>query len=112
MLMLCLPAKSEVPKRSRFCVLLRSGASGAAIGSLIAGSALAASADTTAVSTIGPDSWSSVTGTIGQQVNVVNVVAVIAASIAACITLVFMWWGVRKGVRMLMSAFKKGKLRV
>lgn len=110
--MLCLPAKSEAPKRSRFSVLLRSGASGAAIGSVIAASALAASADTTAVSTVGPENWASITGTIGQQVNVGSVVGVIAASIAACIALVFMWWGVRKGVRMLMSAFKKGKLRV
>ena len=47
-----------------------------------------------------------------DQISVGTVVGVIAAAIGAGIGLVFMWWGVRKLVRVLMSAFKSGKLKV
>ena len=35
-----------------------------------------------------------------------------ASIVAACIGIVFMWWGVRKAVRALMAAFRKGKISV
>ena len=44
------------------------------------------------------------------QISVSTVVAVIASAIGAGIGLVFMWWGGRKAVRTLMSAFRKGKV--
>lgn len=44
------------------------------------------------------------------QVSVSTVVAVIAGGMAACVGLAFMWWGVRKLIRMIMAAFKKGKV--
>lgn len=56
--------------------------------------------------------WSSVITAITTQVNVTTVVAVLASVAAAAVGLVFMWWGVRKAVKVLMSAFRKGKLRV
>lgn len=46
------------------------------------------------------------------QISVATVVAVIAAVVGAAIGLVFMWWGVRKLIRVIMGAFKKGKVSV
>lgn len=56
--------------------------------------------------------WEPVMTSITTQINVTTVVAVIASVAGAAVGLVFMWWGVRKAVKVLMSAFKKGKLRV
>ena len=44
------------------------------------------------------------------QISVSTVVEVLAVTAAACVGLAFMWWGVRKVTRALMSAFKKGKI--
>lgn len=66
-----------------------------------------AAAEPTAV---GWSDLSSVLTAITGQITVANVVAVIAGAIGAAIGLVFMWWGVRKLIRVLMSAFRKGKL--
>lgn len=46
------------------------------------------------------------------QISVSTVVEVLAVVVAACVGLAFMWWGVRKVIRALMSAFKKGKVSV
>lgn len=56
--------------------------------------------------------WSAVTTAIGEQISVSTVAAVIASCVTACIALVFFWWGVRKVVRMIMTAFKRGKLKI
>ena len=55
--------------------------------------------------------WSSVISAMTNQISVSTVVGVIAALVAAGIGLVFMWWGVRKASKSLMSAFRSGKLR-
>lgn len=47
-----------------------------------------------------------------SQISVSTVVAVLASTTGAAIGLVFMWWGVRKLARVLMSAFRRGKLSV
>lgn len=60
--------------------------------------------------TIGWSDLSSVLTAITTQISVTTVIAVIAGAIGAAIGLVFMWWGVRKLIRVLMSAFRKGKL--
>lgn len=44
------------------------------------------------------------------QISVTTIVEVLAVTAGACVGLAFMWWGVRKLVRALMSAFKKGKV--
>lgn len=62
--------------------------------------------------TIGIDAWQSVLNAMTSQISVPTVIAVLAGCVSAGIGLVFMWWGVRKTVRSLMSAFKKGRLSV
>lgn len=56
--------------------------------------------------------WASVISALTGQISVSTIVGVIAATAAAGVGLVFMWWGVRKAVRALMAAFKKGRLSV
>lgn len=61
-------------------------------------------------SAIGWSDLSSVLSAITDQISVTTVIAVVAGAIGASIGLVFMWWGVRKLIRVIMSAFRKGKL--
>ena len=56
--------------------------------------------------------WAPVVSAMTGQITVATVVAVLATIITAGIGLVFMWWGVRKAVRSLMAAFRKGKLSI
>ena len=56
--------------------------------------------------------WASVISAMTAQISVATIVGVMAAIVAACIGIVFMWWGVRKAVRALMAAFRKGKISV
>lgn len=70
------------------------------------------SASAGAAGAVSPSDWSSVLSAMTSQVSVATVVSVIAAAVSAGIGLVFMWWGVRKLVRVLMGAFKSGKLKV
>lgn len=50
--------------------------------------------------------------TATQTMNIGNIVAIVGAGIGAVIGLFLAWWGARKLVRMLMNAFKKGKVSV
>lgn len=54
--------------------------------------------------------WASVISAMTAQISVATIVGVMATIVAACIGIVFMWWGVRKAVRALMAAFRKGKI--
>lgn len=54
--------------------------------------------------------WSSVITALTGQISVSTVVGVLSTLVTAGIGLVFMWWGVRKATRSLMSAFRKGKM--
>lgn len=56
--------------------------------------------------------WESVITAMTGQVSVATIVGVLDTVVAACIGIVFMWWGVRKAVRALMAAFRKGKISV
>lgn len=51
-------------------------------------------------------------GEVTSTLSISNILTVVAALIGACIVLVFFWWGLRKLIRAIMSAFKKGKLSV
>lgn len=62
------------------------------------------------VSAIDYSDFQSVITAITGQIDVGSVVGVLAAAAGVCIGLVFMWWGVRKVTRMVMSAFRKGKI--
>lgn len=59
---------------------------------------------------IGWSDLSSVLTAITGQISITTVIAVVAGAIGASIGLVFMWWGVRKLIRVIMSAFRKGRL--
>lgn len=63
--------------------------------------------DTTAITSA---DFTSVLTALQAQISVSTVVEVLAVTATACVGLAFMWWGVRKVVRALMSAFKKGKV--
>lgn len=54
--------------------------------------------------------WASVISALTAQISVATVVEVLAVVAAACVGLVFMWWGLRKAAGALMSAFRKGKI--
>lgn len=54
--------------------------------------------------------WSSVLTNLQAQISVSTVVEVLAVLAGACVGLAFMWWGVRKTIKALMGAFKKGKI--
>lgn len=56
--------------------------------------------------------WASVITALTTQVSVSTIVGVLATTVTAGIGLVFMWWGLRKAVRTIMAAFRKGKLSV
>lgn len=68
--------------------------------------ALATEADGVVTST----DWAPIITAMTGQISVSTVVGVIATAIGAGIGLVFMWWGGRKAVRILMAAFRKGKV--
>ncbi len=45
-----------------------------------------------------------------EQLNVTNIVGLLASVIGAGIVFVFMWWAIRKGIKILMSAIRKGRV--
>lgn len=59
---------------------------------------------------ISSSDFNSVLQALQAQISVSTIVEVLAVLAGACVGLAFMWWGVRKLVRALMSAFKKGKV--
>lgn len=63
--------------------------------------------DVTAITTT---DFQSVLTTLQEQISVSTVVGVLAVAAGAAVGLAFMWWGVRKLTKVLMSAFKKGKV--
>lgn len=75
-------------------------------------SSFPALAEGTGTSVVSSTDWQPIIDAITPQVSVSTIVGVLATAVAAVIGLVFMWWGARKGVRMLMAAFRKGKVSV
>lgn len=63
--------------------------------------------DTTAISST---NFMSVLNALTEQISVATVVEVLVVAAGAAVGLAFMWWGVRKLARVLMAAFKKGKV--
>ncbi len=62
--------------------------------------------------TVGWSDVSSIMSAITSQISVSTIVAVIAGALGISIGIAFMWWVARKGVRTLMSAFRKGRVSV
>lgn len=65
---------------------------------------------TSAGGTFSTTELSTIISTITGSINVSSIVGMIAAMITACIGIVFMWWAIRKGIRVIMSAVRKGKV--
>lgn len=57
-------------------------------------------------------SFSGVISAITGQISVTTVAEVLTYAAGIAIALVFFWWGVRKALRVLMSAFRKGRMSV
>lgn len=66
----------------------------------------------TTVTAVTASDWASVITAMTGQISVSTVVGVLATFVTAGIGLVFMWWGVRKAIRSLMAAFRKGKMSI
>lgn len=66
----------------------------------------------------GPDGDAALTGvktvvdTMKDFLSVGNIAKALAFIVSACLVLFFFWWGARKVIKMLLSAFKKGKISV
>lgn len=54
--------------------------------------------------------WASVISALTAQISVQSIVGVLSTLVVSGIGLVFLWWGVRKALRSLMAAFRKGKM--
>lgn len=54
--------------------------------------------------------WADVMTALTNQISVSTIIGVLGTLVTAGIGLVFMWWGVRKALGSLMSAFRKGKM--
>lgn len=57
-------------------------------------------------------SFSGIITAITSQISVSTVAEVLTYAAGIAIALVFFWWGVRKALRVLMSAFRKGRMSV
>jgi len=64
------------------------------------------------VTAITANDFTSVLTALQEQISVSSIVGVLVVLVGATVGLAFMWWGVRKLTRALMSAFKKGKVSI
>ena len=56
--------------------------------------------------------WKPIMDAITAQISVANVASVLGTIATAGVGFAFFWWGGRKAVRALMSAFKKGRISI
>ena len=82
----------------------------AGVSSVFAFSAFAE--DTPGATVVTASDWSAVISALTAQVSVSTIIAALATFVTAGIGIVFMWWGLRKGIRSLMAAFRKGRMSV
>lgn len=71
-----------------------------------------ADASGAAAASVSSSDFASVISAITGQIQVSTVVEVLAYAAGIAIGLVFLWWGVRKVVQMVMSAFRSGSISV
>lgn len=57
-------------------------------------------------------SFSGVISAITAQLSVSTVAEVLTYAAGIAVALVFFWWGVRKALRVIMGAFRKGRMSV
>lgn len=61
-------------------------------------------------STVSATDWASIITAMTGQISVQTVVGAVATMVTAGIGLVFLWWGARKAARVLMAAFRSGRI--
>lgn len=67
---------------------------------------------TASTSVVSSSDWSQLITALQEQISVSTIVGVLATVVGAGVGLVFMWWGIRKSVSVIMAAFKRGKLKI
>lgn len=84
---------------------------GAAIGGSVGavGGVAAAFAEDVAPSDV-VTGVTTVTNAVTSAFNITTIASIIGVVLAGCVGLFLFWWGARKVVRMISSAFKKGKI--
>lgn len=83
-----------------------------ATGLVSVGLAVPAFAEGPTTTVVTASDWSSVISALTAQISVSTIIAALATFVAAGIGIVFMWWGLRKGIRSLMAAFRKGRMSI
>lgn len=65
---------------------------------------------TEASTAVSSSTFASVMTAITDQIDVAAVVEILAYAAGAAVGLVFLWWAVRKVMRVLMASFRSGRL--
>lgn len=55
---------------------------------------------------------SSAFSTVTSTISVGNILKMVGIALGACVAFFFFWWGIRKVIKMVTNAFKKGKVSV
>lgn len=63
-----------------------------------------------ASTSVSSSTFASVMTAITDQIDVAAVVEILAYAAGAAVGLVFLWWAVRKVMRVLMASFRSGRL--
>lgn len=58
------------------------------------------------------DAWAGIITALANQFSVAEIVPVVTTALTTAVVLAFFWWGVRKVLRIIMSAFRKGRVSV
>lgn len=78
-------------------------------GALVTASSTVCAFAETGTPVVTANDFNSVITGVTNQVSVATIVGVLTSIVSVCIGLVFMWWGLRKVTRMIMTAWKNGR---
>ncbi len=65
-----------------------------------------------ASTTVTASDFSDLLDALTAQLNVSSMVSVLSLVVASAVGLAFAWWGIRKVVKIIMAAFKRGRVSV
>lgn len=83
---------------------------GGSLGAVAGGLAAAFAADPTTSDIVG--GVTTVTNAVTSNFNITTIAEIIGVVLAACVGLFLFWWGARKVVRMISTAFKNGRIKI
>lgn len=67
---------------------------------------------TSSTTTVTASDFSDLLDALTAQLNVSSMVSVLSLVVASAVGLAFAWWGIRKVVKIIMAAFKRGRVSV